>query len=282
MISNNEEMSEISFSDLDESVLELMNWCVQNSENQEKAHDDVEDEVENTSSVKDEVSERIATLEALIEIKEQNIKEYEEEVRLMRARVHLLNQAKNVDHEDTVSENVEGKGPEEEGNPTELNPAEERKRMKCFFFEQRGFCRFGNICYDFHPSSLCDSWSSRGFCPLGKGCSSLHPQRDCKYWLNGYFLKSSQKCGFKHDPRKRPRGGTNINNNTSSEGNEYESSNHFLDESMMRKITTGINTAINRWKLSMIPPPILHQTQIPQLPTVMNQYLSEKPPWTHL
>ena len=101
MFSNNEGRSEISFSKLDESVLELMKMCVQQSETKEKANDDaVGEEVKNISSDVDD----IGTLETLIERKQKKIKEYQEEIRILRTRVEGLKQANNKNHEVMVSE----------------------------------------------------------------------------------------------------------------------------------------------------------------------------------
>ena len=111
------------------------------------------------------------------------------------------------------------------------------------------------------PTIKCQLGASGEECSSGNRCLFLHSLRDCRYWMNGFCRRSSDQCWFKHDPSRAISGMTTIDSEVSSN----KLSNSFLGHSLMRTITTEINTAIN--KLNSFPSPQIKQPrpQIQQL-----------------
>ena len=147
-------------------------------------------------------------------------------------------------------------------------------------------CRFGDKCFNIHPSNYCKLAINGEVCSLGRSCLSLHPRRVCRYWRNGFCKKSEEECGLYHDSSLK--GSKASENNKEGCEREVSKSNYgksdynkssysFLDSGLETLIMTQIHTAINKWKSYLHPYPIQHQNQTPPSAPRIVQFQQQKP-----
>ena len=79
----------VTFSELDESVLKVMNSCIKENKSDEIDTEEVEgiEEDENSVMEIEDLASKIVVLEKLLRRKERIIEEYKEELEVLRAQV---------------------------------------------------------------------------------------------------------------------------------------------------------------------------------------------------
>ena len=117
---------------------------------------------------------------------------------------------RNKEHEDETIERTVTDSREKTPDITKTPVGE----VKCRFFEEQGWCRFGKSCHNLHPSRYCEWFQKVGKCPNDK-CKELHSRRDCPFWARGFC--KNENCRMEHDPklkgsRKRRRSESPIKN----------------------------------------------------------------------
>ena len=71
----------------------------------------------------------------------------------------------------------------------------EKERRKCRYFN-RGFCKYGDSCAYFHPSTICEEYLRESIC-LRERCEERHPKH-CRYWSNSPEGCRYKSCKYLH------------------------------------------------------------------------------------
>ena len=209
-------MTEERWTELSESVLELMEEC--KSHFDDRGHEEDEEAAVDHPDTED-LCQHISILEAILESKVKSLQRKEEEIVSLQEKVKFLeDELVNVKQNNSTPERVSD-AESLEKNANEKKEAittreEDVTQEKCFFFETKGYCKFKHSCFYKHP-------------------------KDCRYWLKGFCRRSDNDCQFRHNPKLK-------GNQDHNSGFRDNSSAPFLDSISEKLLTAEITKVLNR------------------------------------
>ena len=195
MTSAEKDTNELTFSEMEDSVLEMMNFYLQQGRAEECANRDIM-EIEDDDDVKEDeagaLAVRVTELKALLQSKETIIREYEKELRSLRAKFSQHEEKEEGPDKERLNQETDTSDSTFKYKSRGSEDRNQKKRRKCLFFEKRGFCRFGASCYNIHPKNKCNILLRGGECSSGDECLYLHPHKECRYWQKGFCRRSAE------------------------------------------------------------------------------------------
>ena len=104
----------------------------------------------------------------------------------------------NASHPDlpVAKKNPPPKDPKNNLNE-DKNAQPNNKREKCKY-EDRGKCKLGKKCNNFHPKGVCKSYGETNSCQNPVKCVYRHPTKACFEWQKGSKCQWKENCHFNH------------------------------------------------------------------------------------